>query len=370
MNRELARKILKEIEKFSDSHCAITDDLGEVLARTKNFPIEHGQLNIKSRRAIKLFFQKEGCGFLYLDEDEKKIRETGKILKSIAEIIIQQEKYTQILTADEKKIDRLVYDFFFLDDADLEDVGKILKSFQVDIEKGRVASLVEISDPDYLRLFDREAVEGEREKIVTKTRRQIEYLLGSFYTRYQDNFVFYLGDRKFLVLKDMGPKPQDYQEEFKKTLNNFHYNLKSELATEITVGVGNFSPGAFGVRESFREARTALQFGKQIWGEGQIFHYDNFGVIAPLFRGANEKNMNFSIDIITKIKENGNLIKTARRYLENDMSLSKTARQLKIHRNTLVYRLDRIEELTGLDPKVFEDAFQLYMALILERYRG
>lgn len=370
MNQVLAEKIIGEVRKFSSHRYAITNDLGIVLAKTKDFSIDHNQLDVKGKKAIGLYHQRSLCGFLYIDEPSKIITELGPIIKSMTELIIQQDRYTRMLTRDEKKIDQIAYDFFFSDNSESSQATKVLKSFGINLIEKRVAVLIEISDSDYLKLYAKETLEGEREKIIVRTKRGIERTLDSFYTQHKDNLVFYMGGRNFLVLKDMGDKARDYQEEFKKTLSNLIYNLKIELVTSITIGVGNYKPGLDGLKESFNESRTALQFGKQIWGENKIFHYDNFGVIAPLFSGANSDNISFSRDIITRVKNNKELHQTLVTYFKYDMSVTKTAKALHIHRNTLVYRLEKIEELTDLDPRIFEEAFQLYMALILDKYHG
>ncbi|MBW6431868.1 helix-turn-helix domain-containing protein [Patescibacteria group bacterium] len=370
MNQVLAEKIIREVKKFSSHRYAITDDLGIVLAKTKDFSINHTQLDIKGKKAIDLYHQGSICGYIYIDEPPKVITELGFIIKSMAELIIQQDRYTRMLTRDEKKIDQIAYDFFFSNNSESSQAIKVLKSFGINLIKKRVAVLIEISDSDYLKHNEKEALEGDREKIIARTKRGLERTLDSFYTQHKDNLVFYIGGRNFLVLKDMGDNAHEYQEEFKKTLNNLIYNLKTELVTGVTIGVGKYKPGLEGLRESFSESRTALQFGKQIWGNNKIFHYDNFGVIAPLFSGANSDNISFSKEIITKVKKNKELHQTLVTYFKHDLSVTKTAKTLHIHRNTLVYRLEKIEELTDLDPRIFEEAFQLYMALILDKYHG
>jgi len=370
VNQILAEKIIKDLKKFSNKKYAVTNDLGEVFAATKDFSLKHSPLDTKSQRAIKVCYQDKPCGFIYIDEPLKIVRETEDIIKSMAELIIQQAKYTEILTNDEKRIDQIAYDFFYTESIENQDLVKVLNSFEIDITKNRVAIFVEISDSKYLMLFEREVIEGEREKITARAKRGIEAVINSFYTSHSDNLVFYIGYKNFLILKDMGQTPKDYQEDFKKTLGNLHFNLNNELRTKTTIGVGNYKDGLAGLKESFEEAKTALRFGKQIWGENKIYHYDNFGVIAPLFSGASEKNIGFSKKVIKKLNQHEDLLKTLEIYFENNLSLSKTAKKLRIHRNTLVYRLERIEDITDLDPKKFNDAFQLYMAMILGAYHG
>jgi carbohydrate diacid regulator len=370
MDTLLATKIVEEIKKSSNVESAIINDIGTVLARSKKFSITHPQLNPASPKALKINYGKKNYGYLYIDEDSASRRNIGPAVKSMAELIIEQNRHSQILTNDEKRLDQITYDFLYSDTIDPRDYADLLRSFDMNIDVNRTAIFLEICDPNYLMLFEREIIEGEREKIIARTKRSIEGLLATFYTRHTNNLVFYLGSQNFLILKDMNDEPENYQEEFKKTLNTLHYNLEGELRTKISAGVGEYKSGLTGIKESFVEARTALKFGTQTWGAGKIYHYDNFGVIAPLFSGANKDNINFSRDIVAKIADHNGLLETLSCYLDNDLSLTKTAKKLKIHRNTLVYRLERIEGMTGLDPKLFNDAFQLKIALIMDKYHA
>lgn len=370
MDTLLATKIVEEIRKSSNVESAIINDIGTVLARSEKFSITHPQLNPKSAKALKINYRKRNYGYLYLDEDSATRRNIGPAIKSIAELIIEQNHHSQILTNDEKRLDQITFDFLYSDTIAPNDYASLLRSFDLDIDVNRTAIFLEICDPNYLMLFEREIIEGEREKIIARTKRSIESLLATFYTRHTQNLVFYLGSQNFLILKDMNDQPENYQEEFKKTLSALHFNLEGELRTKITVGVGEYKSGLAGIKESFVEARTALKFGTQTWGPGKIYHYDNFGVVAPLFSGANKDNINFSRDIVANISEHPGLMETLSCYLDRDLSLTKTAKILKIHRNTLVYRLERIESITGLDPRLFNDAFQLNIALILDKYHA
>jgi carbohydrate diacid regulator len=368
MEQELAERIISELCKFSTKRYAVCAASGNVLATTDDFTIAHNPLDVKGSRAIPLYFEKNKVGYIYMDENVAVVKEFGTVAKSMAELIIQQSYFANLLTSDEKRIDQIVYDFLNTDSLETDDFQRLIRSFGIKMEVPRIAILIEISDPDYLFLYAKEIIEGEREKKVARTKRGIEGILKSFYTHHTANIVSYLGSNKFLILKDMGDNPERYQEEFKRTLNSLFYDLKQELRTDISVGVGDYKKGAVGLKESFEEAKTALAFGKQIWGEEKIYHFDNFGVVAPLFSGANSENISFSHNIIQKLRSHSDLYDSLECYFGNDLSLSKTASKLKIHRNTLVYRLERIADITELDPRTFNDAFQLKIALILDKY--
>lgn len=370
MDQELAEKIVRELLRFSDKRYALTNQFGEVLAKTDNFNLEHNPLDIKSKRSLPIIFESKKIGYLYIDENLIIIEESGRILKSMAELVIHQNYYSGILNSNGRRIDQLIYEFFRTEEINANEIKKTFNTFGIDLAKNRLVILLEISDPKYLFWEEKEIVIGERDKKINRIKKDIKYLLSSFYTHHQDNIVCYLGTNTFVILKDMGDSPKEYQEEFVKTLNTLFSNLKDELRTEIAIGVGGYKPKVPGLRDSYLEAETALRFGKQIWGGGTIFHFDNFGVVAPLFLGVTEKNITSSKNIFEKLTAHPELQNSLESYFDNDISLSVTAKKLKIHRNTLVYRLEKIAELTGLDPRIFNDAFQLQLAFILKKYGG
>lgn len=373
LDKNLAEKIIEELSRFSIKKYAVTNSFGEVLAKGENFSVHHNPLDIKGKRALPLNFDKEKVGYLFVDENLAIVQEIGGVLKSMVELIVHQNFYASILTSDEKRVDQLIYDLLKSEGMDQRELRQTLLSFGIDINKDRLTVLVEIADPAFLFLNQKELVVGEREKKIARVKREIKYMLSSFYTHHKDNVVAYLGANNFVILKDMGDNPNEYEEEFRKTLNSLYYNLKNELRSEITVGVGGFKNSINSVRpyrESYEEAQTAINFGKQTWGRGKIFHFDTFGVVAPLFSGVTGRNITFSKEIINKLSKYPELLESLRAYFELDISLSKTAKRLKIHRNTLVYRLEKIAEITELDPREFNDAFQLQIALILDKYSG
>jgi carbohydrate diacid regulator len=368
LDQTLSEKIITELKKFSSKRYALTNPFGEVLAKTDDFSIAHNPLDIKSRRSIPIAFEASKIGYLFIDEPLAMVHEIASVVRSMAELIIHQTYYANILTGDEKRIDQLVYDFLKAYDVDLKEIKEQLLSFGVDVSKNKLAMVVEIADPNYLFLEAKEIIVGEREAKIARVKRQIKSTLASFYTHHQNNLVAYLGANNFVVIKDMGSNPKQYEEEFQKTLNALFYNLKNEIRAEITLGVGGYKKGFSGLRDSFEEAQAAIRFGKQLWGSGKVYHFDTFGVVAPLFSGVTEKNINFSKEIIRKLTKHPRLLETLNAYFELDISLSKTAKKLHLHRNTLVYRLEKVAEITGFDPRSFNDAFQLELALMLNRY--
>ena len=125
------------------------------------------------------------------------------------------------------------------------------------------------------------------------------------------------------------------------------------------------------VSRSYKEARMALDVGKIFFEERKIIAYSSLGIgrliyqlpiplckmfIKEIFDGRNPDE--FDDETLTTINK----------FFENNLNVSETSRQLYIHRNTLVYRLDKLEKTTGLDLRVFEDAITFRIALMVVKY--
>lgn len=368
LDQQTSTLLVKNLQKFSSKKFAITNASGEILATSENYTPTTAKVDTKSKKAVPVTFDYKKEGYLYIDENLPIVKEISAVMRSMAELLLHQNYYANILTNDEKRIDNLVYDFLKSENVDLAEVKEKLLAFRVDISKNKLAMLIEITDPNVLMFTTKEIPSSEREAKIARVKRQINSTLSSFYTHHQRNLVAYLGGNKFVILKDMGTNPKEYEQEFRKTLNALFYNLKNEIMAEITLGVGEYKKGLLGLRDSFEEALAAISFGKQLSGSGKVYHFDSFGVVAPLFSGVTDKNITYSKEIIKKLTNHPRLFETLNCYFDLDISLSKTAKKLKLHRNTLVYRLEKIAEVTGLDPRNFNDAFQLELALMLERY--
>jgi carbohydrate diacid regulator len=368
MDESIAKRIAEELYNFSSKKYALTNEYGEVLYKGACFIMEHDPLDIKSPKSLVINNNKKKVGYLYIDEDIKIVREIGKALKSMAESILKQEYYTNILTADEKRIDQLLYEYLKTETFAKKELYQTLESFGINLAKHRQALVIEIMDDGYLSNYDTIAKLNQREQKIAKVKREIAFLLNSFYTHHKENIIGYMGGNYFVILKDLGENPDEYMTDFEKTVNSLFQNIKETLRTEITVGVGDYKNTKDGVIESYEEALTAINFGKQNWGGGKVFHFDSFGVVAPLFSGVNVHNIAHSESIVKKLTDVPDLKKTLEIYFKKNISLLETAKELKIHRNTLIYRLDKISQLTGFDPRKFNDAFQLKVALVLDKF--
>ena len=125
------------------------------------------------------------------------------------------------------------------------------------------------------------------------------------------------------------------------------------------------------VSRSYKEARMALDVGKIFFVEDQIIAYSQLGIGRLIYQLPIPLCKQFIREIFASKSPDefdDETLTTINKFFENNLNLSETSRQLFIHRNTLVYRLDKLQKTTGLDLRVFEDAITFRIALMVVRY--
>ncbi len=147
--------------------------------------------------------------------------------------------------------------------------------------------------------------------------------------------------------------------------------LSSEFYTQVSVGIGTCVTGIKELASSFKEAQIALEVGKVFDTERTIVSYDNLGIARLIYQLPTTLCEMF----LREIFKRGSIesldqetLFTIQKFFENNLNVSETSRKLFLHRNTLVYRLEKIKRLTGLDLRKFDDAIVFKVALMVKKY--
>ena len=206
-------------------------------------------------------------------------------------------------------------------------------------------------------------VETAREKD-TNTMEHIRSLLGMK----SKDFVTAVDERNIIIVKELGAN--DGYPEMEKVAGEILEILKAE-GEEVHIAYGTIVNDIKEVSKSYKEAKLALDVGKIFFDEKDIVAYSTLGIgrliyqlplplckmfIREIFEGKSPDE--FDEETLTTINK----------FFENSLNVSETSRQLYIHRNTLVYRLDKLQKSTGLDLRVFEDAITFKIALMVVKY--
>lgn len=148
--------------------------------------------------------------------------------------------------------------------------------------------------------------------------------------------------------------------------------LEKQQVGRVLVGISRFIKDVLQVGEGIRQAKRSLELGRRAFPQKQVFHFDDLGVYRILASSDETEMRNFFDDILARLvtydkKNNSNLIETLKTILACDMNLKQAAESMFIHYNTLRYRVNRIQEITGLNLKSPEDRLNLQLAIkILE----
>jgi carbohydrate diacid regulator len=141
--------------------------------------------------------------------------------------------------------------------------------------------------------------------------------------------------------------------------------LEQRTGTDVAIGIGRHHAGLAGLARSAQDARAALSLGRQLGLPGRIFCLDDLGAAAFVGIDDERTKLELAVRLLGPLDPEPDLLSTLRTFFDQNCCPSTTASALAIHRNTLSYRLDKVTSLTGLDPRRFDDAIQMRLALLL-----
>lgn len=147
--------------------------------------------------------------------------------------------------------------------------------------------------------------------------------------------------------------------------------LSGEFYVHAVVGIGTTVDNLKNLARSFKEAQIALQVGKVFDTEKTIISYDNLGIARLIYQLPTTLCETFLKEIFKRGSIDSldqETLFTIQRFFENNLNVSETSRKLFVHRNTLVYRLEKIKKITGLDLREFEHAIVFKIALMVNKY--
>ena len=185
----------------------------------------------------------------------------------------------------------------------------------------------------------------------------------------QTDYVLSVSETDVAVIKqlsDIGESSKLY-----KLAQQIEETLESELGLKVVVGIGTVCSGIRELARSYKEAQLAIEVGKVFETEQSIINYENLGIGRLIYQLPTTLCAMFLQEVFKKNPIDAldqETLFTINKFFENNLNVSETARKLFVHRNTLVYRLEKIKQLTGLDLREFDDAITFKVALMVKKY--
>ncbi len=196
----------------------------------------------------------------------------------------------------------------------------------------------------------------------------VDVLSGMFPDKMQD-FVLSINETDIAVVKQI--KPETEMEELEKIAATMEETLKNELYVKAVIGIGTIAEHLRSLADSYKEAQTAIDVCKVFDTEKSIMSYENLGIGRLIYQLPTTLCEIFLSEVFKKNSIDSldqETLFTINKFFENNLNVSETSRKLFVHRNTLVYRLEKIKKLTGLDLREFDHAIVFKVALMVRKY--
>lgn len=271
----------------------------------------------------------------------------GQHAYQVAKIEVSQLE--ALILAYKEKYDR--NNFFqnlILDNLLLVDIYNRAKKLHLEVEAKRIVYLVE--------------TKVESEGIVKE-------MLRSLFSQQNGDFVVSVDEKNIVLIKSL--RNDDTEEEIQQTARTIVDMLNAEAMLTVKVAYGTVVGELKDVSKSYKEAKMALDVGKIFYIEKNVIGYEKLGIGRLIYQLPVNLCRMFMSEIFgdnlpDKLDEETQI--TIHKFFENSLNVSETARQLYIHRNTLVYRIEKLQKETGLDIRNFDDALTFKIALMVVNY--
>ncbi len=206
-------------------------------------------------------------------------------------------------------------------------------------------------------------------RITKTTDISVFDVIQNFFPDKTKDFVININENDIALIKEVRPNVDS--KDLEKLAQSICDTLSTEFYCTAMVGIGACVTGIKELARSFKEAQVALEVSKVFDTELSIVSYDNLGIARLIYQLPTTLCEMFLREVFKKGSIESldqETLFTIQRFFENNLNVSETSRKLFVHRNTLVYRLEKIKKLTGLDLREFDDAIVFKVALMVNKY--
>lgn len=228
------------------------------------------------------------------------------------------------------------------------DLHQRARELHMEFEQKRVAFLVKVLGNEDISVLD---------------------IFMEMYPEHDTDFIFSMDDNTFVLIKaiDDDTTEKDLEDIAQVIVDT----LNSEALTNVLIGISTPAENLNVLAAAYKEAQVALEIGRVFDSEKYILSYKSLGVGRLIYHLPTRLCQLFLQEVLTKKGLDAldeEIITTIYEFFKNDLNVSETARQLYIHRNTLVYRLDKVLKTIGLDLRKFDDAVVFKVAMMVNQY--
>lgn len=294
-------------------------------------------------------------------------------------VILQEQRADQSLQRGEWKKSFVCQ---LLEGSAGDDVSVIHQAKQLGLDLAMPRAVILIDAKEYIQDTDQLQEDGiDQQREQRRANLIISSIVGFFHLP-NDTICTYIGNGEIAVLKASNTKnllpwaePGVILDDEHSTWANLAAlkqagesltaHLHNEISLAISVGIGRYHPGVVGISHSYQDARAALAVGRRYDTACSVHCLNHLGIAAFVGIPDEQTKLELAAHLLSPLDHEPELLDTLRVFFAQNCCPSETAQRLAIHRNTLTYRLQKVALLTGLDPRRFEAATQIHLALLL-----
>lgn len=383
LNSALARQIADKANQVLRRDLIITDLSGQILAGHPNHAFVPEALSAaQTGRPTTSDFEDRQTKWWPFVYDERTIavfglpvdagpitQEAITLMQGLAEVIVYQHFLLDKIQSAERVRADFIRHLLTAPTIDPIDIHRQADILQLNLRAAQAVILIHIDGLEEDIRTKHAGLSSEEQQLqIDATAETINTVIRDGFKNLQENLIAYLGADQFILLKGLTG-------EALTTLNTIRQmNEKAQLALNIlerkgldhtiTIGIGQYYPDLGGLRKSYQDAKLALEVGSKVWGTGRVYHIKQVGMFITLASTSQERKAELAHQILSPLLRDEQLFKTVQTFLGCGLNLTDAAEKLHIHRNTLIYRLDKTKKLIGLDPRHFDDALQIKLGLM------
>lgn len=206
-------------------------------------------------------------------------------------------------------------------------------------------------------------------KVQKKGDTSIYEVIRNLFPDKEKDFVVNIDSENIILIKEL--KEILSAEELDEIAKSILDTVNSESMNKVLIGVSTVAANINELNSAYKESQVALEVGKVFDDEKYILNYANLGIGRLIYQLPTKLCELFLSEVLQKddiTLLDSETILTINKFFENDLNVSETSRQLFVHRNTLVYRLEKINKLTGLDLRKFDQAIVFKVAMMVNKY--
>ncbi|HSX41372.1 MAG TPA: helix-turn-helix domain-containing protein [Candidatus Saccharimonadales bacterium] len=319
------------------------------------------------------------CPFVYenqtvgafgvVEEGAHTTPEAISLLQGLAEVITHQHFLLEHVQPSEKIRANFIKQVLTSTKIEAAEAYRQADILQINLRQPQAIILIEIERFEQdIRLEHAPLTPDEQEQEVARAASEITNAIQASFNNHTGNLACYIGNNIFVLSKGIGGEGLTLRNTMRFMIEKGHYEhdllAKRFPNKKVSVGVGQYYPELGGLRKSFQEAKLSLTVGTKVWGTGRVYHIKQVGMFVTLANVAQERKAELAHQILYPLLKDEQLYKTVQTFLQAGLNLTEAAEKLHVHRNTLIYRLDKTKKVIGLDPRVFDDALQIKLGLM------